>query len=65
MNNSVEMEIVRLVKEIAEDEKKLVAAQAQADSYSSGGLKQKYTKESERYKESLERKMNLLRILKG
>lgn len=53
MSNSIEMEIVRLIQEIEEDEKELVRAEK-------FGLKSK----TEIYTKAIERKIKLLEILK-
>jgi hypothetical protein len=64
MNESIEMEIVRLIKEISEDERKLVSAETQESCFSTESGKRKYTMEAKRYRDSIERKMNLLKLLK-
>lgn len=53
MNNSIEMEILRLVKEIARDEMKVMSA-----------LDYNLPEQAQTYKDSIERKIKLLEILK-
>ncbi len=54
MSNNIESEILRLVKEISEDEEKLVDAERYT--YTSG--------KAEKYRNAIERKLRLLEILK-
>lgn len=51
--NNIEMEIVRLVKEIASDEKEIIRAE-----------QLELTFKAKRYRDSIERKLRLLEILK-
>lgn len=64
-NNSIEMEIVRLVREIAKDEIKIVGLRDAAINTTTERFKERYTEQANRYEESLNRKFKLLSILKG
>lgn len=64
--SDLEIEIVRLVQEISDDEKKIREAEADAaDAIYSKSMTDKYEARAKRYKDSLERKMQLLKLLKG
>ncbi len=63
MNDTLTLEIVRLVREIANDEKEIRFAQDAAATTFSDSAKTKYADKIKMYKESLERKYELLRLL--
>ena len=64
MNNSIEMQIVRLVEEIAKDEKKIVELRNEATETFVDSWRDKYNEQANQVEESLNRKMKLLLILK-
>ena len=63
--SGIEEQVVRLVKEIAEDERMVVELRTKAaDYWTMSHDKQTYTEQANRIEESLNRKMKLLLILK-
>ena len=65
MTKSIETEIVRLIEEIAKDEKNIRYYRQEYNVRFTERMKQQALDEVKMYEESLERKMQLLRILKG
>jgi enoyl reductase-like protein len=65
INNSIEMQILRLIDEISEDEDKIRFHKNESIERLSDEIKNKQRQLVEMYSESLQRKMNLLQILKG
>lgn len=66
MSNTIENEIVRLLKEISDDEKELVNIENEAENVSRTEYFSKgYARKIKSKKESLNRKMQLLRSLQN
>lgn len=64
MGELLEMQVVRLVEEIANDEKKIVELRREASDTIVDFRKTRYLEQADQVETSLNRKMNLLMILK-
>lgn len=65
MDNNVQSEIVRLVKEISIDEQAIRNAEYNLANSFSPMYKDKYAEQSRQLKDSMNRKIEVLKILKG
>lgn len=66
MSDTIELEIVRLIREISEDEEKLMQLESEArEADRATRIKNKYGSKIRSCKSSLERKMRLLNSLKA